>query len=685
MDHTDCERRDDKMLAGCAMDGKMSQAESNNQYSHSRREKHTSYTTHMDHASMFKKKFWICLVITLPIVYFSETIAGLLSYQPVQFTGSNFVVPILGTIIFFYGGLVFLKSAAIELKQKQPGMMTLISLAIAVAFVYSLTVTLGLSGMDFWWELATLITIMLLGHWLEMSSIAKASDALGSLAKLLPDTAELIGNESRIIPLTDLKVDDVILVRPGTSVPADGQVIAGKSQVNEALITGESGLVDKYSSSLVIAGTINMTGALTVRVNKLGDDTVISGIMRLVREAETSQSHTQILADRFAGYLFYLALVAATLTAIYWSIFGHQSISFVVERVVTVLVIACPHALGLAVPLVTSISSSLAVKNGLLIRKRQAFEKARTIDVVLFDKTGTLTVGKQGVAMVVGNEQQVIGLAASIECQSEHPIGRAIVDYARQKSIAYSAPKDFLSITGKGVSGVIDDGRVYIGTDVLLKDNNISIAEEYKIKDSQSTLVYVAQKNKVIGTIAISDIIRSESQTAVDAIKKSHIQVGIVTGDSQTVAAKIANQLNIKMYYGQVLPAGKAEIVKSLQASGKQVAFVGDGINDAPALMQADEGIAIGAGTDIAIETAGIILISNNPEGVVKTIKLSQTTYRKMIQNLAWGAGYNVVAIPLAAGVVPGIILSPAIGAVLMSLSTIIVVLNAQLLWRTRL
>lgn len=642
---------------------------------------------------MFKKKFWLSLLLTIPTVLYSHTIMELLNYTMPSFPGSQWIPAIFGIIIFFYGGLVFLKSAKAELSARQPGMMTLISLAITVAFVYSLAVTLGLDGMDFWWELATLVTIMLLGHWLEMASVMNAQGALKELAKLLPDEAELVTkNGTSTVTIASLKVGDVVLVRPGTAIPTDGVVIKGKSDVNESMLTGESKSVNKEVKSLVIGGTINGTGALTIKITKVGDDTALAGIMKLVAEAQNSKSKTQIIADRAAFYLTFVAIGAAILTAIGWSVFSDEPTSFVLERVVTVLVIACPHALGLAVPLVTAISTSLAAKNGLLVRERMALETARNLDVILFDKTGTLTKGEQGVVDVITDgitSKELLTLAGSVELESEHPIAKAIVRYAKEKKLSLLTAKNFSAMSGRGAKANINSKTIYVGgprlVEELSAEQTSAIEKAYQSASNDGkTVVYVVRDKRVLGAIMLADVIRPESKEAVRLLQKAGKRVAILTGDSKGVAAWVAKELGIKEFFAEVLPEHKSDVVKKLQADGSKVAMVGDGVNDAPALTQATVGIAIGAGTDVAIESAGIVLASSDPIGVAKIIILSKATYRKMVQNLFWGAGYNVVAIPLATGVT-GFILSPALGAVFMSLSTIIVAINAQFLRNLRL
>lgn len=649
---------------------------------------------HAGHSpNMFKQKFWLSLLLTIPTLLFSHTVQGWLGFE-LMFPGSEYIPAIFGAIIFFYGGLVFLKSAKAELAAKQPGMMTLISMAITVAFIYSSLVTLKLvSGMDFWWELATLVTIMLLGHWLEMASVESAQGALNELAKLLPDEAELLEyGKSRTVSVSQLKVGDVILVRPGAQVPVDGTVIKGESEINESMLTGESKPVKKAIGAEVIGGTINANGALTIEVTKVGSDTALAGIMKLVEDAQTSKSKTQVLADKAAFYLTFIAIGAALLTLIGWWLAG-ESAGFIFERVVTVLVIACPHALGLAIPLVTAISTTLAAKNGLLVRERMALEAARNIDVVLFDKTGTLTKGEQGVVDVIAKDKNhVLGLAAALERESEHPIAKAIFQYAHGQNVPETHTTDFSALSGRGVRAKADAKSVYVGGPRLLEELDIELDNELQTATDEAstdgkTVVYVIENKTVLGAIMLADVIREESKEAVATLHSMGKRVAMLTGDSKGVAAWVAKELGIKEYFAEVLPENKAETVKKLQADGSRVAMVGDGVNDAPALTQANIGIAIGAGTDVAIESAGIVLASSDPRGVAKIVTLSKRTYSKMLQNLAWATGYNALAIPLAAGVTStlGFVLSPALGAVLMSLSTIIVAINAQFLRRIKL
>ncbi|WP_460569499.1 heavy metal translocating P-type ATPase [Humibacter soli] len=651
--------------------------------------------------AQFRRKFWWSLVLTVPSMVFSTGLQDILGLSGPRFPGSQYIPAIFGIAVFLYGGLVFIRGGITELRAKQPGMMTLISLAIVVALGYSLAVTLGMPGMDFWWELATLITIMLLGHWIEMSAVMGAQNALGELASLLPDTAEVVSEDgTRSVPTAELSVGDRVLVRPGSAIPADGTVVAGRSDVDESLLTGESAAVGKDVGASVVAGSVNGSGSLTVEVTKERDDTALAGIMRLVAQAQASKSGAQLLADRAAGWLFYAALVSAAVTLVVWLFVNPGDPGFVLERVVTVLIIACPHALGLAIPLVAQIATSLGAKNGILVRSRAALEDARRIDVVLFDKTGTLTQGRQGVASVAvaagESEERVLALAASVEAEAEHPIGRAILESARERGIRFKNAVDFSAQAGRGVVGTVEGSTVTVGSPRVVAERGLAVAPQVadaaeRAQAAGNTVVFVVAGDtgaeRVIGAIAIADVVREESREAVAALQRRGVRVAMLTGDSKAVADAVAAGLGIHEVIAEVLPDQKAAAVSTLQADGSRVMMVGDGVNDAPALAQADVGVAIGAGTDVAIESAGIVLASSDPRGVAMTIALSAHTYRKMTQNLWWAAGYNIVAIPLAAGVLEpfGVIVSPALGAVLMSVSTIVVAVNAQLLRRVRL
>lgn len=656
---------------------------------------------------MFKKQFWLALALTIPTIYFSHTVHMLLGYPLLVFPFSEYIPAVLGAVMFFTGGRVFLKTGWQELKSRKPGMMALIAMAIVVAFGYSLLLTVfslvgvPFSGMDFWWELAALISIMLLGHWIEMSSVMAAQNALGELAKLVPDMADMVmqhGDHEMIhsVKTSSLKVGDVVLVRPGATIPVDGEVIAGSSSVNESMISGESAPVDKVVGTSVTAGTLNAVsgslgdGALTIRVTRIGGDTMLAGIMKLVSEAQKSKSATQLLADRAAGWLFYVATAAALVTAVVWVLLGHTTTDFVLERVVTVLVIACPHALGLAIPLVTSISTKRATSIGLLIRDRKQFEALRNVDVVVFDKTGTLTTGVRSVSQVhaIGiAADELLAVAASVEKFSEHSIAKAIVAAAEARGVVLGDARDFRTVPGVGVTAQLGGVAVNLGGPALLTSRNVVLSvDDLVAADAESvagnTVVFVMRDNNVIGFISVGDTIRESAVAAIYELQRMRKRVAILSGDAKSVVDLVAKKLNIEESFAEVLPHQKCDLIKKLQADGSKVAMVGDGVNDAPALAQADVGIAIGSGTDVAIESAGLMLVASDPAGVAGAISLSRRTFSKMLQNLAWGAGYNVVAIPLAAGVLAatGWVLTPALGAVLMSLSTIIVAANAQLL-----
>ena len=648
---------------------------------------------HTGHEIMFRNRFWVCLLLTIPVIAFSPMLQQWFGFHIPEFPGSQFVGPIFAIAIFLYGGIPFLQMAVPELQNRQPGMMTLISLAITVAFLYSLLAIFIDPMGGFFWEMATLIDVMLLGHWIEMRSVRQASGALKELAKLMPDTAERITNGgTQTVPVSELKQGDLVLVRPGASIPADGEIAEGQSSVNQAMITGESKPISKGPGDSVIAGTINGDGSLRVRVTATGDQTALAGIMRLVEQAQQSKSRTQILADKAAGWLFYVALAVALITAIGWSLATGLNLA-VLERVVTVLVIACPHALGLAIPLVVAISTSLGAQNGILIRDRLALEKAREIDVVIFDKTGTLTKGQFGVvSMITANgwdEERALSVAAALEADSEHPIAQGIRRKAQEENIEPVSVRNFEAIKGQGVRAIYDNKAMYLGgpqllyeLEAFLPDTLSAFADEAEHKGQ--TVVFLLEGRRALAAFALADVIRPESRKAVYRLRVMGIEVAMLTGDSEVVARAVASELGIKTTFAEVLPEHKDQKVAELQQQGKQVAMVGDGINDAPALTRADVGIAIGSGTDVAIESAGIILVNSNPLDVVKVFELSRASYRKMIQNLLWATGYNVVALPLAAGALAwaGIVLSPAVGALLMSISTVVVAINAQLLRR---
>lgn len=654
-------------------------------------------TDHTGHEQMFRVRFWWSLLLSIPVLAYSEMIQHWLNFHPPVFPFSEWIPFVFSVVIFDYGGVPFLNMAVPELKDRKPGMMTLISLAISVAFIYSVAVQFINLGEGFFWELVTLIDIMLLGHWLEMRSVRQATGALHELAKLMPDTAERIhhGDMTETVPASALRQGDLALVRPGASIPADGEVVDGHSDVNEAMITGESKPVHKMAGAKVIAGTINGDGSLRVRVTATGNETALAGIMRLVEQAQQSKSKTQVLADKAAGWLFYIALATAVVTTIAWTIADAFNLE-VLTRVVTVLVIACPHALGLAIPLVVAITTAMGARNGILVRNRLALEAAREIDVVIFDKTGTLTQGQFGVVDIATADgwdfDRAVALASALESDSEHLIATAIRRFARDRKLIIPPISNFSALKGRGVQADFNNETYYVGGPRLLE--MLSLTPESKLaaftetaNNNAQTVVYLTTKDKIIAAISIADVIRPESKRAIDELHKMDIEVAMLTGDSQAVAKAVANQLGIERVFAEVLPEQKDEKVSGLQRLGKRVAMVGDGVNDAPALTRAEVGIAIGGGTDVAIESAGIVLINSNPLDVVKIFKLSRASYQKMTQNLWWAVGYNIIAIPLAAGALAGwgILLSPAVGAVLMSVSTIVVAINAQLLRRTTL
>jgi Cu2+-exporting ATPase len=659
---------------------------------------HEGHDKHAGHSvEMFRDKFWVTLLLTVPTLVWGHMLQSLLpSFRPPHFAGSEWIPAIFGTAVFLYGGWVFVKGALQELKQRAPGMMTLIALAITVAFGFSAAVTLGFPGMPLWEELATLVTIMVLGHWIEMRSISQAQGALKELAKLLPATAVRVhGDTTEEVPISALREGDLLLVRPGAAVAADGVVTSGSSPVNEAMITGESRPVDKQPGDKVIAGTVNGAGSLRIEVTGTGERTALAGIMRLVEQAQTSRSRAQVLADRAAFALTLVALGAGVVTLIVWLALRAEP-AFAIERVVTTLVISCPHALGLAVPLVIAISTTIGARNGLLVRDRRGLEEARKLDTVVFDKTGTLTLGEHRVvemATVSGLEpDEALGLAAAIEQDSEHPVAQAIVASARERGVAIPNAVDFSSITGRGVSAMVNGKQLYGGGPNLLRSLEVDAPAQLQAFAERAAgrgqgAIYLVEQNRVVAAFAVADQIRPESREAIERLHSQHIEVVMLTGDARAVADAVAADLAIDTVLAEVLPEQKSDKIRELQAHGKRVAMVGDGVNDAPALVTADVGIAIGAGTDVAVEAGDVVLVRSDPRDVPRIIALSKATYRKMVQNLWWAAGYNVVAIPLAAGVLAGkgIILSPAIGAVLMSASTVIVAINAQLLRRAQL
>jgi Cu2+-exporting ATPase len=657
-----------------------------------------SHGQHAGHSvAMFKNRFWLTLALAVPVVFFSPMFADLLGYQPPVFPGSAWIPPVLGTVIFFYGGQPFLKGGLNELKNRKPGMMLLIAMAITVAFTASWVTTLGIGGfdLDFWWELALLVAIMLLGHWIEMRALGSAQGALDALAALLPDEAErLTESGTETVRVSELRSGDTILVRSGARMPADGTVIDGQAAFDESMITGESKTVLRSPGDPVVAGTIATDNSLRVRVTAVGDDTALAGIQRLVAEAQASSSRAQALADRAAAFLFYFAAGTGVITVIVWTLLG--SIPDAVERTVTVLVIACPHALGLAIPLVIAISTERAARAGVLIKNRMALERMRTVDVVLFDKTGTLTKGEpelKDLAAADGTDRdELLALAAAAESDSEHPLARAIVAAARGRGLPVPQASGFTSLTGRGVSATVDGRTVLVGGPALLREVG---AEEPPTlasataawRDRGAAVLHVVDGDTVLGAVSLEDAVRPESRQAVAALQRRGIKVAMITGDARQVAQAVAAELNIDEVFAEVLPADKDKKVAELQSRGLTVAMVGDGVNDSPALARAEVGIAIGGGTDVAVESAGVVLAGNDPRAVLSMVDLSRASYRKMWQNLVWATGYNIVAVPLAAGVLAfaGVVLSPAAGAVLMSASTIVVALNAQLLRRLKL
>jgi len=664
----------------CTMDGaKLVKMEEGTSSTHSGQ--------HHDHHKMmmqdFKKRFIISAIVTIPILILSPLIQNLLGLS-ITFTGDKYILFILSSFIFFYGGWPFLKGIFSELGQKRPGMMTLIALAITVAYVYSTAVVFGLQGKFFFWELATLIDIMLLGHWIEMRSVLGASKALEKLAQLMPNTAHII-KKGKVVDIksSELKKGDVVLVKAGEKIPADGIIVKGNSYIDESMLTGESKPVKKTINNKVIGGSVNGDGVLEVKITGTGEESYLNKVINLVKEAQESKSKTQRLADKAAKWLTIVAITTGVGTFTYWAIYGPE-LSFAIERMATVMVIACPHALGLAIPLVSAVSTTLSAKNGLLIRNRTAFENSRKITTIIFDKTGTLTEGKFGVNAIKiidkkYDEKKLVQLAASLEQSSEHPIAKGILAKADMFKIKNLKVSNFKVIKGAGVEGKINSDNIKLVSKSYLEKSKIKISEEV---EEASTLVYVLVNNKPVGIIGLADQIRKDSFEAIKQLKKSGVKCWMLTGDNKKIAEKVAKQLKLDGYFAEVLPHQKLEKVKELQSKGEFVAMTGDGINDAPALAQADVGIAIGSGTDVAAETADIILVNSNPKDVVSLILFGKATYNKMVQNLFWATGYNVVAIPLAAGVLIsfGIVISPAIGAALMSLSTVIVAINARFL-----
>lgn len=669
---------------------------------HQEGDSHAGHDKHAGHSvAMFRDKFWLSLILTIPTVVWGHMLPSAFGYTPPGFPGSHWIAPVLGTVVFFYGGLPFVRGAIGELRARVPGMMTLIALAISVAFVFSIVVTLGYPGMPLWEELATLVTIMLLGHWIEMRSINQAQGALAELAKLLPSNATRItrdasgGELTEEVSLTALRDGDLVLVRPGGSIAVDGEVREGHSSVNESMITGESRPVGKHAGDHVIAGTVNGEGSLRVTVTGTGDRTALAGIMRLVEQAQTSQSRAQALADRAAYWLTVVALAAGVVTLVGWLIVAAEP-AYAVERLVTVLVIACPHALGLAVPLVIAISTTLGARNGLLVRDRRGLEEARLLNAVVFDKTGTLTLGEHRVvamrAAAEVEESEALRLAAGIERDAEHPVAKAIVTSAIERGLTLPRTTGFQAVPGHGVHAEVEGRRLAVGGPNLIRRDRITAPREIEAFAADAarraqSVIYLVENGQALAALAVADAVRPESAEAVRRLHAQGIEVAMLTGDARAVADAVGRQLGIDTVFAQVLPEDKVAKIRELQQQGKRVAMVGDGVNDAPALVAAEVGIAIGAGTEVAVEAGDVVLVRSDPRDMPRIIALSRATYRKMVQNLWWAAGYNIVAIPLAAGVLApiGIVLSPAFGAVLMSLSTVIVAINAQLLRRAEL
>jgi Cu2+-exporting ATPase len=663
----------------------------------SHRDEHAGHDRHAGHSvAMFRTRFWVALVLTIPTVLWGHMLTSVTGWHAPAFPGSTWIPPVLGTAVFAYGGLPFVQGAVREVRARLPGMMTLIALAIGVAFVFSLTVTLGYPGMPLWEELSTLVTVMLLGHWIEMRSISQAEGALKELAKLLPAVAvRVVDGREEEVPLSALRDGDTVLARPGSRLPADGVVESGESTVDESMITGESRPVKKRPGERVIAGTVNGAGSLRVQVTGTGEKTALAGIIRLVERAQTSRSRAQALADRAAFMLTIAALAAALVTAITWGIAGAPG-SFVVERIVTVLVIACPHALGLAIPLVIAISTTLGARSGLLVRDRRGLEEARNLTTVVFDKTGTLTLAEHRVVGVQAREgtteEDALRIAAAVERDSEHPVAQAVVRTAQERGIAIPQAQAFEAIPGHGVRALVDGRERLVGGPNLLRRLRAAAPAELDefsraAAERGQSVVFLVEDGRAIAAFAVADAVRPESAEAVRRLHAMGLQVAMLTGDSRPVAESVARALGIDTVHADVLPDRKAEVIESLRRSGQRVAMVGDGVNDAPALVTADVGIAMGAGTDVAVEAGDVVLVRSDPRDVPRIVALSRATYRKMIQNLWWAAGYNIAAIPLAAGVLArwGILLAPAVGAVLMSFSTVIVAVNAQLLRRARL
>ena len=657
---------------------------------HKEHHKHAGHGHHgHDHGNMiedFKRRFYICLLISIPVLVLSPMIQGFFGFE-LTFGGASYVSATLSSFIFFYGGWPFLKGLKDELSKGGPGMMTLIAIAITVAWAYSTAVVFGLSGKVFYWELVTLIDIMLLGHWIEMKSVMGASKALEKLAELMPSEAHLVTEDGvKDIKLNEIHKGDIILIKPGEKIPADGLIVEGESELDESALTGESKPVSKTIDDQVIGGAINIDGSLKVKVNTAGEDSYLNKVIKLVKEAQQTKSKTQNLADKAAGALAYVAIIGGLTTLIYWWFFSDQDFNFALERMVTVMIITCPHALGLAVPLVSAISTTYSAKNGLLIRNRTAFENSRKITAIVFDKTGTLTKGEFGVKEICVmdsniDKNELLTVAAAIEQESEHPIAKGIVRHAKKQKLNLPSISSFKAEKGKGVEALIDDIQFKIVSPGYLKEKEIEIPEN-AFDDSSETVVFVLKENTLAGYLKLADSIREESQEAIDLLQKKGIKTFMATGDNEQTAKAVSDKLGLDGYYSEVLPHQKSEIITELQQKGNFVAMTGDGVNDAPALAKADVGIAIGSGTDVAAETADIILTESSPKDITRLVEFGQATYRKMMQNLVWATGYNVVAIPLAAGTLfyQGIMISPAVGAALMSLSTIVCAVNAQLL-----
>lgn len=662
---------------------------------HGQQPNHAGHDKHAGHTpGIFKRRFFICFLLTLPVLYFAPMFQVWFNYQAIQFSGANWVIPIFSTIIYFYGGWVFLKGAYYELRSKI-GMMTLVALAITVAFVYSVAVTFGLKGDSFYWELATLVDIMLLGHWIEMASVQGASRALEELAKLVPSIAhKQVNGQIEDVPVSALVEGNLILIRPGEQVPIDGEIVEGTSSVNEAFLTGESRPVVKKANDEAIAGAVNGEGALTLKVTRTGDKTTLSQIMRMVEEAQTSKSKFQSLADRLAYWLTLIAIGVATLTFIIWLSIKPDGLTFAINRAVTVLVIACPHALGLAIPLVLVNATVMSAKNGILVRNREAFERAKSIKTIAFDKTGTLTTGHFGVQRIYIDgidELQALSISASLESLSEHPLGQSIVEEASDRKIQLSKASEFKAVPGQGVEGVVNGQHYRVGRPEWVQELKLQFSPMLQkgLQERESrgeSAIVLMDDRQVLALFGLADQVRASAREAVVKLQKMGVQVVMITGDAEAVAKTVAEDLHIDRYYARVLPQDKAALIHRLKAE-KPTAFVGDGINDAPALTEADLGLAIGAGTNVAIESADLILVKSDPLDATYALKLAKATYNKMTQNLFWATGYNVVAIPLAAGIGAtfGILLTPAIGAILMSVSTVVVSLNAMSLRGIRL